>query len=178
RFFLADFRGGNSGTSGVRAIKLKPKGASFEVVENQEFVWGVLATDVDFGPDGAMYVSDWHEGWNKPGKGRLYRYFDPQHEGSAAQKEVKALLAEDLNKRPADDLVKLLGHADRRVRQEAQFALAAKGEGAVMALKAVAANGPNRLARIHAIWGLGQIGNAAASDLLSQFTQDADAEVR
>ena len=29
----------------------------------RQFVWSVLATDVDFGPDGALYFSDWVEGW-------------------------------------------------------------------------------------------------------------------
>ena len=56
-FFLADFRGG-AGNSGVRSFANKPKGASFELVDAEQFAWSVLATDVDFGPDGALYVLD------------------------------------------------------------------------------------------------------------------------
>src|SRR5262249_50746559 len=61
-FFLADFRGG-AGNSGIRSFANKPKGASFELVDSHEFIWSVLATDVDFGMDGAVYLTDWVEGW-------------------------------------------------------------------------------------------------------------------
>ena len=57
-FFLADFRGAAPG-SGIRSFAVKPKGAGFELVDSKQFVWDVLATDVDFGPDGALYISDW-----------------------------------------------------------------------------------------------------------------------
>jgi quinoprotein glucose dehydrogenase len=181
RFFLCDFRGGNSGTSGVRSVKLKPKGASFELAEQTEFFWGVLATDCDFGPDGALYVSDWHEGWNKPGKGRLYRLVNPEYQGSALQKEVQKLLADDLTKRPVEELVKLLGHADQRVRQEAQFALVSKGGNSIVRLGEIAAKGPNWLARLHAIWALGELLKEYQTppyDLLEPLLTDADPEVR
>jgi len=42
-FFLCDFRGSGGG-SGVHSFALKPKGASFELVDRQQFVWSVLAT--------------------------------------------------------------------------------------------------------------------------------------
>ena len=41
--------------------------------------------------------------------------------------EAKKLLAEGLEKKSIEELVKLLGHPHRQVRLEAQFALAAKG---------------------------------------------------
>ncbi len=67
-----------------------------------------------------------------------------------------------------------------RVRQEAQFALAGKGKSAVKALIQVAKTNKNQLARIHAIWGLGQVGRAdgPASIALWQLCKDADDEVR
>ena len=74
-FFLVDFRG-SSGSSGIRSFSLEPQGASFKLVDSKQFVWSVLATDVDFGPDGALYFCDWVEGWNKPKKGRIYRLLD------------------------------------------------------------------------------------------------------
>ena len=67
-FFLVDFRG-SSGQSGIRTFSLQPKGASFQLVDPRQFVWSVLATDVDFGPDGALYFSDWVEGWDKTEEG-------------------------------------------------------------------------------------------------------------
>ncbi len=126
-FFLADFRG-TAAKSGIRAIRVKPKGASFEVVGNEEFWWSILATDVAFAPDCSLYASDWVEGWDGCGKGRLYRLAnsnlanDPK--AQAVIKEVKELLAGDWSKRSTEQLLKLLEHGDRRVRQEAQFELA------------------------------------------------------
>ena len=75
-FFLCDFRGGAS-YSGVHAIRLQRAGAGYELASADKVVWNVLATDVDFGPDGSMYVLDWVSGWNKTGKGRIYRVRTP-----------------------------------------------------------------------------------------------------
>ena len=87
-FFLCDFRGGGGG-SGVCSFAVKPKGAAFEVVDAHEFVWAILATDCDFGPDGGFYVSDWVEGWGLTGKGRIYRFADPE----AAKDPASSLVA-------------------------------------------------------------------------------------
>ena len=39
------------------------------MVEKQEqVIWNVLLTDVEFGFDGNMYVSDWVNGWGMTGK--------------------------------------------------------------------------------------------------------------
>ena len=51
---------------------------AFEVADGHEAFWSVLATDCDFGPDGGFYVSDWVEGWELTGKGRIYRFADPK----------------------------------------------------------------------------------------------------
>src|SRR5262249_20629811 len=112
-------------TSGVRSFALRPRGASFELTDSRQFAWGLAATDVDFGPDNAMYISDWVEGWDKPMKGRIYRvtHGDPSPAGA----EVKRLLAEGMDQRGRDELARLLSHPDMRIRQEAQFALAKKG---------------------------------------------------
>ena len=170
-FFLCDFRGGGGG-SGVHSFMLKPKGAGFEMVDRDKLVWSVLATDCDFGPDGGFYISDWVDGWGLPQKGRIFKLGDPSRADNADVVEVKRLLAKDFTKRPTKDLVKLLGHQDMRVRQEAQFALADRQE--IAELEQVAKHGQG-LARLHAIWGLGQIG--ATSSVLF-LPGDSDAEVR
>jgi quinoprotein glucose dehydrogenase len=64
-FFLADFHG--SDNSRVHSFKLRPKGASFELVDADLLVKGPLATDVKFGVDGGVYVSDWVKGWTTTG---------------------------------------------------------------------------------------------------------------
>ncbi len=122
-FFLCDFRG-TPNNSGVRSFAVKPKGAGFEVVDSEEFIWSILATDADFAPDGRFVIADWVNGWNGEGKGRLYAFSDPAHAKAGA--ESAKLLADDFTKRSATDLVKLFSHVDRRVRQKAHLALAAK----------------------------------------------------
>src|SRR5262249_19352279 len=138
-----------------------------------------LATDCEFGPGGGLYVSDWTEGWGQPNKGRIYRIHDPKLDNDATVLEVKKLLAEGFAQRPVADLAKLLGHVDQRIRLEAQWALAARDSEAVAALTQ-AASGTNRLARLHAVWGLGQVGRQtpAALEPLVKLAADGDSEVR
>ena len=178
-FFIVDFRGG-AGYSGVTNFTLDAQGAGFRLAKEKPFWWKVLATDFAFGPDGAVWVSDWVEGWIGPGKGRLYRgvHADADH---ALMAETAALLAGDFRARSADELVALLAHADRRVRLEAQWALVDRAQGlenpaAKRALAAVAngsravAGAKPELARLHAVWGLKMLGDAAA---LKSLLRDA-----
>src|SRR5262249_17974927 len=144
----------------VRSFTNKPKGAGFEMVDAHEFCWGVLATDVDFGPDCSLYVSDWVNGWEKPNKGRIYKIAYPEAEKDKDAQSVKKLLSEGVKKLPNEELYQLLAHKDQRIRQEAQFALAAQGRPVVDHLGRIAVTGRNQLARIHALWALGQIARA------------------
>ena len=70
RFFLADFRGAAT-TSLVHTFRVRPLGASFELVDADETFRHILATDVEMGPDGALWVSDWVQGWEGEGIGGL-----------------------------------------------------------------------------------------------------------
>jgi quinoprotein glucose dehydrogenase len=177
-FFLCDFRGA-SAMSGIRSFAVQPKGASFELIDSQKFVWSVLATDADFGPDGALYFTDWVEGWGKPNKGRIYKVFATGLKDDPQAREVKVLLAEGMDQRGRDELARLLKHPDRRIRQEAQFALAAKGAEAIPTLARVARDERETLPRLHAIWGLGQIGRNTpkALALLRDMLNDSDEHV-
>ncbi len=181
-FFLVDFRGA-SGQSGIRSFAVKPKGASFELIDSQESVWRTLATDVDFGPDGALYFSDWVEGWSKPNKGRIYRVLDPARKTDPAIREAQRIRADGMEKRSVDDLAALLAHAAMDIRQAAQFELVRRTERG--RLSAIAQSGQSRLARIHAVWGLGQLarshGQAEAQSLwpaLEPLLADQDFEIR
>jgi quinoprotein glucose dehydrogenase len=156
-FFLANFSGG-PGNSGIFSFGIKPKGASFEMTDDHKFIWEVLATDCEFGPDGAFYVSDWVDGWNLPGKGRIYKITDPEAMKDPKVAEAQRLIAEGFDEKSVDELVKLLGHPHRQVRMEAQFALAAKGKEAIKPLLTAASDPKSeRLARLHALWGWGMI---------------------
>ncbi len=155
-FTLCDFRGSGSG-SGIMQFKHQPKGASFEIVEDKKMIWSVEATDGTWGPDGAFWVLDWVDGWEPVGKGRIYRMFDPKTIGSPIVKDTQKLLASDFSAKKDGELLKLLAHANYRVRQAAQFELAGRGEKQTGALAKLAKSSSSLHARLHSIWALGQI---------------------
>lgn len=185
-FFMADFRGSRG--SGIHSFALKPRGAWFEVVGRENFLWDILPTDVDFGIDGGIYYSDWVEGWGMTGKGRIYRAFEPAVVQSESVKSTRAILSAGLKGRGQAELVELLSHGDMRVRQEAQFELAAMREASIELLAKTAKSNPSQLARVHAIWGLGQVDQTArkpaagkagaAMRPLIQLLKDEDPEIR
>jgi quinoprotein glucose dehydrogenase len=178
-FFLVDFRGGRG--SGIHTFANKQNGATFDCVDHEMFVGEGLPTDTDFGVDGGLYFSDWVTGWGLTGKGRLYRVYEPNSAKAPIVAETKKLRAEGFEKRDARELVRLLAHADKRVRQEAQFELAARGEKALGVLAQVARKNERQVARLHGIWGLWQLGLAhvpGASEPLLPLLKDNDAEVR
>ena len=175
RFFLCDFRG-TSTISGVRSFRNKPQGAFFKVADMDETFWQILATDFDFGSDGKIYIADWVFGWVGEDKGRVYTFHDPDQVDSPVVKQVQTLLAGDMEKLDDVALIQLLSHADRRVRLEAQFKLVDRGQ--LELLEQVAATGPDQLARLHAIWGIGQMArkklheqeHASATDVGNVFS--------
>ena len=184
-FFVCDFMGANGG---VWSFGQKPKGASFEINDLHQYLWRIAATDAQFGVEGGLYVSDWVGLLDKTGKGRLYRVFDMNSVNTPLVLETKKLRAEGMEQRSPKELAGLLAHADGRIRQEAQFALAGKSLGATAALTETALQHTQRLARVHAVWGLGQIANSQAqippaaraeiAATLARLTADPDAEVR
>ena len=178
-FFLADFRGG-AANSGIRSFAMKPKGAAFELVDSHEFLWSILATDVDFGPDGRMYVADWVETWEGAGKGRIYRVSDPDSLKNPTVAQGADLIRQGFELRSNTELAELLAHPNAKVRLEAQYQLAARGDKAVDVLLAVAKKNASRLARLHAVWGLGQIGRKQKSVMsgVVALLADSDLEIR
>jgi quinoprotein glucose dehydrogenase len=154
-FLICDFRGGPA-NSGIRSFQLNPDGAFYSFGEDSDPIWNVLATDVAFGPDGALYVSDWVDGWNGLGKARIYRLTDPDHAGSPLVKDVQELLASNWTQRAREDLVGDLAHRDRRVRFEAQWELARRGEAELL-ISAATNDQASSVERLHAIWGIDQI---------------------
>jgi len=176
-FFVVEFVG-SAARAGINAFTLKPKGASFELDKDENIFRGVLATGLDFGPDGAMYMSDWIEGWGLKQKGRVWKLDTPDTASNVIRKETQALLAEDLRQRSRDELGKLLSHADMRVRQKAQFILVEKNERPLLEQQAQTAT--DEFARIHAIWGLGQLlrKDASVDAVLISLLKDANSEIR
>ena len=177
-FFVAEFRG-TPVNSPLHAFTLAPKGASFELTHTQEVVRGVLPTGVDFGPDGALYFSDWIDGWNPKGQGRIWKLDVAGSSGDPLREEVKSLLSTDFSKVSEQELLGRLSHQDMRIRQKAQFELADRGKKGLSAFEQ-ALELDDQLARIHGIWGIGQIARKEdkkyAESLLS-LLNDQDPEI-
>ncbi|MEN9675792.1 MAG: Quinoprotein glucose dehydrogenase precursor, partial [Verrucomicrobiota bacterium] len=183
--FLLSYFKGTSAKSGLYALTVEPRGASYALVGHDEFLWNALVPDVDLAPDGSVFFADWHEGWPKSNKGRLYRASLPAAVGDPVLKQTATLLGEGMTNRTEKALLELLAFPDMRVRQEAQFELAARGPKSFDGLRKVAFESKNRLARIHAIWGMGQLARLSpitelAAELESTvvLTADPDPEIR
>lgn len=178
-FFMCHFRGSFT-NSAIYRYQLAAEGASFRLTLQENFLSGTLPTDVDFGPDGRLYFSDWGQGWAKSSRGRLYALTHQERVGDPQIAEVRQLFAAGFASRATDALVTLLAHANQRVRLEAQFALAARGAAVAPHLLRVARGGTSTLARLHALWALGQIGRVDRTVVgdLPSFLGDPDVEVQ
>ncbi len=153
-FLICDFLGGDA-YSQVWRFGVKPKGAGYELVDPQIFIKDILPTDVEFAPDGRLYASDWWNGWQSDGKGRIYRVWHPEAMAKPAAEEARRVLASGFDRRPVPELVAMLDHADRRLRQGAHLRLAQLGQEGLAALSAsLASTTASERTRLHALWGL------------------------
>ncbi len=178
-FFIAEFVGNPSG-SGIHSFKLNPSGAGFDLGEQKKVLSGVLATGMDFGPDGALYVADWIDGWGTHSYGRIWKLDHASGPADAMRKEVKMLLAADFDKKKSEELGTLLAHADYRVRLKAQFELARRGDDGIEAFQAAIRQTTQQLARVHAIQGIAQMARKSEDHaaMLTPYLQDKDPEIR
>jgi quinoprotein glucose dehydrogenase len=186
-FFCADFPGG------VRSFAIKPKGASYTVdnpgdvmMDNKpsemtgKLLWNLYPSDVQFSTNGGVYVLDWVYGWDKTGRGRIFRVHNPEVDASPLVQETKHLLAEGMGKLDTQELSNLLAHADQRVRLAAQFELVKRGEATVLAEAATLDKNP-LIMRLHGIWGVTQLArrhHEGAAKALLPLAKDKEPEVR
>ena len=109
-----------------------------------------------FGPDGALYLADWIEGWEPKKRGRVWKLDVPASAANPLRAETQDAdrggLQDEVGRRPASALLR---HADMRVRTKAQFELVDRGSSAE--LLASARQTEHQLARIHGMWGLAQL---------------------
>ena len=169
--WLADFVGG------VDAWRFAPEGAGFKLIEKlpgYHRSWGTC--DVDFAPDGRLFVLYWGESWQPSDRARLLALtpswrlpraagadstdlaadgFADERDAQRALAEVTAtrdLLAEGMRGLDDTKLASLLSHPDRRLRQRASLELGRRGR--VDALTHVLVTATEPRARLHALWGL------------------------
>lgn len=152
-FFLCDYAY-LYGKSGIWSFTVEPRGAGFEMVDPQPFIWSILTPDFDFSWDGRMFAAL----YDQLGDSRGISVFE--HPESRADPRVRALseiAASRMSTRGVEDLVGLLAFPDQRIRLRAQFELARRKESVPLAALANDAKA-DLIPRLHAIWGLGQIG--------------------
>ncbi len=149
-FFVTEFPKGN-----VRSFKVKPKGATFDMVDEHIVYSGPMNVGIDFGPDGALYSADWAGGYPMNDKGSVWKLDDPTLAGTAIRKEVAKFLKEGPTKVSTSDLVTRLSHKDMRIRLDAQWELANRKAGAELH-QVIASSTSDQLAKIHAMWALNQ----------------------
>ena len=179
KFFLVEFTG-SPARANLYAFTLKPEGAGFAFGEDQRVLNGVLATGIEFGPDGALYLADWIDGWGTKDYGRIWKLDVPGGAQTPIRQETQALLQSDFSEKAEAELGTLLRHPDQRVRLEAQYTLAGRGNAGYKVLEAALTQREHQLARVHAIWGIAQQARQkpARAEALRPLLTDADPEIR
>ncbi|MDF7818435.1 HEAT repeat domain-containing protein [Runella sp. MFBS21] len=180
KFFLVEFVGTPT-RSHIWSFGLKPKGASFELDGEKDVVSGILPTGIKFGPDGALYVADWINGWDTKNYGRVWKMdvTSNKNDLAAIRQETKRLIQLDYASQNEEMLYSLLSNADMRVRQKAQFELVNRGKKGLPSLSKAIDQTQSQLARIHGIWGVGQLArqDKAYASTLMPLLKDKDNEI-
>lgn len=173
-FLLNEFPSGK-----LRGFRAERDGASFKMVDARVLNSGIMGIGLAWHPDGSLFLADWIGGYPLDGLGAVWRLDAPGTTKSPERVETHALLQTGFERSSDAELVRRLGHADQRVRQGAQLQLARRGRGAALLAAATDPKAP-RLARIHGVWGYGQLlrrSAAEAADVLPLLA-DADSELR
>ncbi len=183
-FFVIHYMG-SPAQSNITTFKLEDDGASFDMVSNDMFLQGFNAVDLDFGPDGAMYISEYnYGGWQPESQGAVYRMMHPDY-GTTNQVAInEKILTSDFSQYSLDELIELIKNDHQRIRQRAQFELAKKEQaGADIFTKLATDAGANEITRLHGVWGLSQMSYYAEApedmlDTLLLLLDDENAQVR
>jgi quinoprotein glucose dehydrogenase len=180
KFFLVEFVG-NPARSPIWSFGLKPKGASFVLDGEKNILNGILPTGIRFGPDGALYVADWLNGWDTKNAGRVWRLdvTEAKNDMQALRQQTQRLMQLNYESQSENALYDLLSNPDMRIRQKAQLELAKRGAKGAAEFSRAIVQTENQLARVHGVWGLGQLARQKgpyASPLLA-LLKDKDPEI-
>ncbi|MFC5454831.1 PVC-type heme-binding CxxCH protein [Prosthecobacter fluviatilis] len=166
-FILDQFPSGQ-----MTAFQIVPSGSTFKMQNERLIHSGLMGIGLAIAPTGQLIIADWDGGYPLDEKGAIWFADDPTGKNSTERQETQKLLnSENLD-------ATHLSHPDQRVRLQAQFGLVKKGDYTVLQKTALDKKAP-RLARIHAIWGLGQgmrFGKVEAATLLPLIAE-SDTEI-
>lgn len=158
------------------AFQVEQNGASYKMVNDMQISGGVPIVGINFGPDGALYGVDWGGGYPLNKKGAVWKWdVENKH---PLREETAHILRERSFAVSVGRLAKYLEHPDQRVRFKGQFELVKRGflEELQMATAQL-----DKIGRIHAIWGIGQLHRKKESPdfkFLLDLLSDPDVEIR
>ncbi len=172
-FFLNQFPKGKMDAFTLEQDKDTFKMAGLRTVSSDKMLIGMA-----WGTDGRAYSVDWMGGYPLKQKGAVWRMEVAPHTDSTSEQFLSKPFDVSC---PKEDLLRLLGHRDQRVRVNASIRLdrmSAWDDMLSVALNPKA----EQLQRIHAIWGFGMgIRHGQSSGLgerLGPLLDDADMEIR
>jgi len=173
---------GNQFPSGkMNAFRVVPSGASFSVTQDTLVTSGVMGIGLSWAPNGKLFMADWGGDYPLNEIGAVWSVDDASAKGDPARADTERLLTQGFSDVDAVQPLAYLAHEDQRVRRAAQFESVKRGD--FSQLQKIAANaGQPQLAKIHALWGLGQ-GMRAGShtpppEFIHAMLADKDAELR
>ncbi len=162
----------------ITAFKAKPKGAYFKMIDEHVFHSGLMASAVNFSPNGGIYIADWDGMWSPNDRGAIYKMDDPLLSSHPIREQVKQILHDGPERYSIHQLLNQLKNPDQRVRLQAQFELVRRNEINPM-LNVAVDKSANQLARIHSLWGISQAKGKGISKLDEELPfSDDDPEIR
>jgi putative membrane-bound dehydrogenase-like protein len=159
-----------------------PRGSTFRARQGFDLLrandtW-FAPSDMTLGPDGALYVADWHD--------RRTAHPDPDADWDRTNGRIFAVRARgaepsrtpDLTRRSSSELVERLGHPNVwHVRRARRLLAERRDSGAVALLRAAVVGTRGRTPRLEALWalhGCGGLDDGLAGELLA----DPDPDLR
>lgn len=179
KFFVIIYKGSLT-QSYISMFNVEEDGASYKMVNNETFFRGSNCVDIDFGPDGKLYFSDYnYGGWLNQDVGNIYTLEVPGEIDDAEVQENESLLLSDFSRKSIAELTRLLDRDHQHIRQKSQFELAKRGPAGAGALTRSATNQKgSTFSRIHGVWGLGQMvaseGESVLDPLLGLLSDEND----
>lgn len=173
-FFLNEFPSGIT-----RGFRVEQDGPTFKRSELEIIQKGMIGTGLTWHPDGSLLSADWMKGYPIDGKGAITRIDSAGGAADPLRKQTAEILRAGFGRRKVAELSTLLAHPDQRVRIGAQMQLAAQNQGEAL-LNRARDSKSSIFARIHGVWGYGQLlrRDAAKASALLPLLKDSNAEVR